>query len=82
MVTVPDRDDTEELNSWIHQSDEIVDAITNTVGEICKETHSEVNKWIYEIMVTGREPATVDGEVIPADLTAVDQIDWQSDDRR
>uniref|UniRef100_A0AAU8GFS9 Phage neck terminator protein gp12-like domain-containing protein n=1 Tax=Salmonella phage vB_SEnST11_KE23 TaxID=3161174 RepID=A0AAU8GFS9_9CAUD len=56
-------------------SDEIFDALTNTVGAFCKETTGR------KVVLAGEdEIPKVDGEFILVDLTAVDQIDWQSDE--
>lgn len=56
-------------------TDEIFDALTKTIGSFCKEVTGR------KVVLAGEdEIPKVDGEFILVDLTAVDQLDWQSDD--
>lgn len=56
-------------------SDQIFDALTKTVGQFCKETTGR------KVILAGEdEIPKVDGEFVLIDLTAVDQLDWQSNE--
>ncbi len=56
-------------------SEEIFDKLTKTLGNFCKETTGR------KVVLAGEdEIPKVDGDFILVDLTAVDQVDWQSDE--
>lgn len=61
--------------AFFTDSDQIFDALTKTIGSFCKEVTGR------KVVLAGEdEIPKVDGDFILVDLTAVDQIDWQSDD--
>lgn len=56
-------------------SDEIFDALTNTVGAFCKEVTGR------KVVLAGEdEIPKVEGEFILVDLTSSDQLDWQANE--